>query len=243
MSEMIVPKYAWIASVRNKEAWIGETIKSLLDQEVQEFEAIFVDDESTDSTPLVLAHYVKKDPRFKVVTLKENMGVGYALNRATEQVTAPIILVASGDDVYSKQRSKITLDWFTEHPETDVYYGDFVLTDGALNALALKTVVAFDLEEYKKILPNGRANQTVPHGFCGYRTKVGQTVPYVEDRKVGNDYPFFLHVAEAGFKFSHDNCQERLGRNMGFYRLLPNSVTVQHAKEIQERDRELAHSR
>ena len=59
------PRVSAIGCVLNLEAWVGETLLSLRRQTFKEFEAIYVDDGSTDTTKRILMHYAQLDPRFK----------------------------------------------------------------------------------------------------------------------------------------------------------------------------------
>lgn len=229
------PQVSVIAAVLNKEAWVGETLITLKQQTLQNWEAIYVNDGSTDSTGQVLDYVAAGDSRFKVVHFPENRGCSVALNFATSLVNSDIIVVCSGDDLYNEHRFQRAYDFFKKHKEIDVYYESYLLGYADGSPKAKHSVVPFDLKEYEKILPNGRANQTVPHGFCAYRTKVGQKVKYDETRKVGIDFPFFADVAKAGFTFGHNPNDKEIG---GVYRILPKSVTQTQSDEINVEDKE-----
>lgn len=58
MISIIIPTY-------NKSELISETLDSLLNQTYENWEALIVDDHSTDNTQEIVAHYLKKDVRFQ----------------------------------------------------------------------------------------------------------------------------------------------------------------------------------
>lgn len=231
------PRVSLIATVRNKEAWVGETLISIEQQSYANWEALYVNDGSTDSTPIVLDALAKRDPRFRIIHWTENRGIAKALNYASSLAKADLIMVCSGDDVYHADRVRRAIKYFKKHPEIDVFYESYILAKANLEENGLHKVVPFNLEEYLKILPNGRANQMVPHGFCAYRTAVARAVSYDETRKVGVDYPFFAEVAKAGFKFG---CNP--DEIAGLYRILPQSVTRTHMAQINQEDKAYATS-
>jgi glycosyltransferase involved in cell wall biosynthesis len=66
-----VPKVSVITPVFNGARYIGEALDSLLAQTWQDWEAIVVNDGSTDETPILLKKYA--DPRIKVID-QENGG-------------------------------------------------------------------------------------------------------------------------------------------------------------------------
>lgn len=71
---------------------------ALLEQHVNDFEIVFVDDGSTDKTPEILASYAQKDTRLKVITHEQNLNVGYACRTA--------VMSASKDYLFWQ-----TVDW------------------------------------------------------------------------------------------------------------------------------------
>jgi len=227
-----------IGCVLNLEAWVGETLLSLRRQTFKEFEAIYVDDGSTDTTKRILMHYAQLDPRFKYAWVKHG-GCAKALNLATKIAVGEILVVCSGDDIYAEDRLKRTVEFFDAHPEIDVFYENFMVCDDQLSQGSPHEVGPMILEDYLTILPNGRANQTIPHGFSAYRRKVADAVPYDESREVGIDYPFFAEVAKQGFRFGFINdpgTKEKPKMGGGLCRVRPNSVTAQRQEEVRRGD-------
>lgn len=67
-------------------------------QTLDDFEALFVDDGSTDATPGLLARAAASDPRFRVLTLPENRGVSAARNAGLDAVRGEYVFFADPDD-------------------------------------------------------------------------------------------------------------------------------------------------
>lgn len=88
MISIVIPLY-------NKEQFVGQTIKSLLSQTFKEFEAIFVDDGSTDKSPQIVENI--QDNRIKLVR-KENGGPSSARNLGVENAKYDWILYLDADD-------------------------------------------------------------------------------------------------------------------------------------------------
>lgn len=241
MSDAITPPLvSVIATVRDLQAYVGETLFSLRHQSFTDFEVVYCDDGSRDATLLVLESYAKLDQRFRHVHHPNSLGCAAGLNTATRASHGEIIVVASGDDIYEEHRVKRAVEYFAKHPEIDVFYENFLVGDASLQQGYAKEVEPFVLEEYLKMNENGRANQVVPHGFSSYRRKVAKAVSYDESRRVGIDFPFFAEVAKAGFKFGYVNDIGKTGQpNMGggIYRQRPKSVTALHQDEIRAQDK------
>lgn len=100
MASPLMPKFTLIIPVYNVEAYLGECLDSVLAQTFTDWEAVCVDDGSTDSSGAILDRYAATDARFKVVH-KENGGVSSARNAALDLARGEWVAFADGDDVLS----------------------------------------------------------------------------------------------------------------------------------------------
>lgn len=64
----MAPKISVIMAVYNKDAYLAQSIDSILNQTFKDFELICTNSNSTDTCPQILQEYAKKDPRIKVYT-------------------------------------------------------------------------------------------------------------------------------------------------------------------------------
>ena len=60
--------------------YLFETVESVLHQDFRDFELILVDDASRDESPAIMASFAARDPRVRLISLKENVGLPAALN-------------------------------------------------------------------------------------------------------------------------------------------------------------------
>lgn len=72
-------------------------IKSVMDQTFKDFEVIFVDDGSTDTSGELCDKFAKEDSRVRVIHQK-NQGVGAARNNGTAQANGKYIMYVDADD-------------------------------------------------------------------------------------------------------------------------------------------------
>ena len=80
-------------------ALIPRAIESLLEQSMPNWELVIVDDGSPDDTQAVVKPYLA-DPRIRGHRLRNNLGLGTALNQALARARAPLIAYLPSDDVY-----------------------------------------------------------------------------------------------------------------------------------------------
>ena len=78
------PDISVVTAVYNGEDFLRQTLDSLLCQTAKNFEAIIIDDCSTDSTTEILKEYSEKDGRIRVFRNEQNMRLANSLNRGTE---------------------------------------------------------------------------------------------------------------------------------------------------------------
>ena len=78
------PAVTVITPVFNGEAYIKETIDSVINQSLSDFEYIIIDDCSTDATPEIIKKYAKQDSRITVVRNNINSGPRVSRNNAID---------------------------------------------------------------------------------------------------------------------------------------------------------------
>ena len=115
MISVIIPLY-------NKELFIERTIKSLLSQTFKEFEAIFVDDGSTDKSPQIVENI--HDNRIKLVR-KENGGPSSARNLGVERAKYDWILYLDADDCLLPNALELFVKYINKVGSYDCIFGNF----------------------------------------------------------------------------------------------------------------------
>ncbi len=86
-----------IIPVYNAEAYLYEALESVQIQSYPHFEAIMVDDGSTDSSADICRDFVRKDSRFRLFQ-QENMGLGGARNTGIEAAKGSYLSFLDADD-------------------------------------------------------------------------------------------------------------------------------------------------
>ena len=94
------PELSVILPVYNVAPWLFECLDSVAAQTFTNFEAILVDDGSTDFSGLFCDSYARKDSRFRVIH-QSNQGVSAARNVGIEAARAPLLAFIDPDDFIS----------------------------------------------------------------------------------------------------------------------------------------------
>ena len=82
----------------NAERFIDKCIKSIVDQNLKEYEIIVVDDGSKDNTKEIIAKHSRENPNIHVIFNEKNMGAGYSRNTALKISKYEIVSFVDCDD-------------------------------------------------------------------------------------------------------------------------------------------------
>ena len=116
------PKISIIIPVYNVEKYLKRCVESLTNQTLKDIEIILVDDESTDSSPIICDELAKQDARIKVIH-KKNEGAGLSRNVALKIAEGEYIGFVDSDDFVAE-------DMFESLLNTAEKYGsDLVLSN------------------------------------------------------------------------------------------------------------------
>lgn len=111
---VIIPCY-------NRAHVVGETIDSLLSQTYSNFEALVIDDGSTDTTREVVSSYA--DPRVRYF-YRENGGLSAARNSGLDAAGGEFIAFLDSDDTWYPWKLAAQVEIFRRHPEAGVVWSD-----------------------------------------------------------------------------------------------------------------------
>ncbi|MBO7119164.1 MAG: glycosyltransferase [Bacteroidaceae bacterium] len=91
-----------VVPIFNAEAYLRRALDSILSQTCKDWEAILVDDGSTDSSGHIAQEYAQRDTRFKVIH-KQNSGQSDARNLGMQHIAGEFLLFLDADDFLHPQ--------------------------------------------------------------------------------------------------------------------------------------------
>lgn len=92
-----MPFISVLIPVYNVSEYLRACLDSLLSQDFKDFEALLLDDGSTDGSQDIVDEYARKDARFKAFH-KENSGYGATLNYGIERARGDYLAILESDD-------------------------------------------------------------------------------------------------------------------------------------------------
>ncbi|WP_263385012.1 glycosyltransferase [Granulicella arctica] len=178
-------------SVYNGEEFLGESVRSILDQTFSDFEFIVVDDGSSDRSKSILDAYALEDKRITVIA-QDNLGLVKSLNRACGLARGKYLARMDADDVAVRTRLALQVQFLEAHPEISVVGSAVAFIDSLGRILTVAKRPLHD-RQIKRALPDANvlwhpsvmltAETFISLG--GYRN-----VPYAED------YDLWLRIAD-----------------------------------------------
>ena len=119
------PAVSVIVPIYNAARFLEKCLSSLVAQTFDDFEAICVDDGSTDASANIVRGFVDRDERFSLVS-KENSGYGASMNMGLDRARGRYVAILESDDFFDPQALEL-LVFAAEAADADVAKGNFWL--------------------------------------------------------------------------------------------------------------------
>lgn len=95
----MTPLISIIMPVYNTAPYLGRALDSVRRQTLKDLEILCIDDGSTDESATILKEYAARDPRIKLITHEENLGIAYTMNNGFYAARGETIGIVDSDDV------------------------------------------------------------------------------------------------------------------------------------------------
>jgi glycosyltransferase involved in cell wall biosynthesis len=193
--EQKFPLVSVIMNCYNGETYLKESISSLINQTYKNWELIFWDNFSSDSSKEVLMQF--SDKRIKYYYTKNFTPLYEARNLAIKKTSGEFISFLDTDDWWSPKRLEKQIELFFKDKNLDVVYTNFYLF---YNKTKTKKIIS------KKNLPVGKITQKLldHYNIGGILTalckkKIFQTKQFIGKYEIIGDFDFFVDVSLSSF--------------------------------------------
>ena len=120
----MIPAISVVLPVHNRADVLKRAIHSVIEQRLEEWELIVVDDGSTDDSVENAKSF--GDKRIKIIELAENRGGNVARNAGVRAAQAPLIAFLDSDDVYLPEKLQTVVAEFERRPGLDLLVDSFI---------------------------------------------------------------------------------------------------------------------
>ncbi|MFJ8166369.1 CDP-glycerol glycerophosphotransferase family protein [Streptomyces sp. NPDC096136] len=120
-----MPRFSVIVPAYKVQAYLQESLDSVLSQSCPDVELIAVDDASPDACGSIIDEYAARDPRVTAVHLAHNLGLGPARNAGLARATGDYLLFLDGDDTLAPGALQAITDRLKATGSPDVLVYDY----------------------------------------------------------------------------------------------------------------------
>ncbi|MGA9213442.1 glycosyltransferase family 2 protein [Kaistella sp.] len=154
-----------IIPIYNVEKFLAETIESVLQQSLVDFELILVNDGSSDYSPKISENYQQKDRGIKYFS-QENSGVSVARNVGLSKAIGEYIFFLDSDDTIDSDFLKTNYETAKLNDSDIVIVGEY-FKKRMPNVMALPTCAQFIRLDFLKKFPNVKFPENIQPGEDG----------------------------------------------------------------------------
>lgn len=123
MTQETNPSVSIIIGSFNAEKYIRETLDSVANQTFRSFEAIIVDDCSTDNTAKIIQEYCDKDTRFKLIKLESNSNLpAVPRNIGLKHSCGEFVAFLDHDDIWTHKKIQRQISALQVNPQIDLVF-------------------------------------------------------------------------------------------------------------------------
>lgn len=113
----------------NREKYLIQTIKSVLNQTYRHWKILLVDDGSSDNTLAVVETNIPKDIPITIIRNQTNLGQSRSLNIGLDQVDTPYLVQLDSDDLFFPFTLEVLIKEAKKQPkDVAVIYGNYLKT-------------------------------------------------------------------------------------------------------------------
>jgi glycosyltransferase involved in cell wall biosynthesis len=186
------PIFSVLVPTYNQSQFLGAALDTLLSQTYDNWEAIVVNDGSTDCTPQVLELYAAKDSRLRVFH-QENGGVGAALNTALKAAKGNWICWLSSDDLFINNKLEIHRDWISDYPNCKFFFSRFKILNNEKGNI--NEIINIEIPQQKiQVLDLLRVNYIAGNSICIERDSWQKIGLFNESLRYAQDYDMWLRL-------------------------------------------------
>ena len=110
------PRVSMLMTLYNAEAFVVETMESVLAQTFDDFEFVIVDDGSTDRSLAIVRRFQKQDPRVRILS-RPNTGIVGALNDGLQACVGEYVARIDADDLCESERLSLQVARLDKAPD------------------------------------------------------------------------------------------------------------------------------
>ena len=184
----------------NHEEFISESIQSVLNQTLSDFELLIIDDASTDRSKKTIHSYAEKDRRIRTLFHEENKGIARTYNDGLDRAKGSYVATTASDDVWAENKLEKEIE-VLQRNEDRVIWSEALVIDHQGNSTGKLFTQMKNASRRKKtghileeLLKGNHINDIT------FKRENLKDIRFDEELKYLNDYKFYIDMA-AKYEF------------------------------------------
>lgn len=186
-------KFSVLIANYNNGHFFEKCYQSLTAQTETDWEAVILDDGSTDDSLEVIRKIIGNDPRVKINQNDQNRGIGYTKKRLIQLAESEICGFLDPDDALTQHALESVLKTHAEYPEAGMVYSNLVFCDEHLNPKSVhkaKQITELDNAYYN-------FNGEISH-FATFKKKIYEKTSGIDPfLKIAEDKDWYMKMCEV----------------------------------------------
>ena len=198
------PLVSVIITCFNQAAIIEDSIRSVLEQTLEDFECIVVDDGSTDGSVEVVNRIARSDPRIRVIT-QQNAGVSAARNAGFRVACGEFIQFLDGDDLLRPKKLEIQVAQLQVEPTAGVSCCDHEFLKRDSGEITSYKAPEIERQPLRQMLEDWFRTASLPIHAGVFRRSIweAEELPFPPDYHGRcEDWVFLVLIAVKGIEFA-----------------------------------------
>lgn len=218
-----------ICSVYNSSKWLDVYLNSVNSQLEKEFEIIFIDANSTDSSVSIIENFkFRKGIKYKIIKNSERISIYKAWNIGIKESLGKYVMNWNTDDLIYPSAIQTYSNYANKYPEIDLFYSPCCI----INSQSYDSIVGL------RNWPDYSHDLLLKFCYCGpfplvKKTAIESVGYFNENYKSSGDYDMWLKLSKSGFKF------KKISDIIGSFYQRQDSVSVAGLELAQMEDKEI----
>ncbi|BAI62003.1 putative glycosyltransferase [Methanocella paludicola SANAE] len=217
-----MPTVSIIIPAYNQQEYIQSALSSVIDQTLKDWEAIIVNDGSTDNTDIIAQEFIKKDSRFNYI-YQDNKGLSEARNTGLKLAKGKYVVFLDSDDILDTQMLELTTGYLEKHVNIDIVNGAWDQIDDNGKAISrrfgpiIRKNYLYDLMLTNLFPVHSLLIKKAVFDYCGF---------FDVALNSHEDWDMWLRALSNGYKMGY------LNHLIAHYRIHPQSMTKNKQRMI-----------
>jgi glycosyltransferase involved in cell wall biosynthesis len=187
-------KFSILLANYNNGKYFSDCYNSIIAQSYKDWEAIIVDDKSTDNSIELISAIVKNDARFQLVQNEENRGCGFTKNKCASLATGAVLGFLDPDDTLVPDALEIMIKAHENNSAVSLVHSNFYFCNEKLERTSL-----FNRAKAVQVDSKFINKDTAVTAFSTFKKSCyDQTVGICTSLKKAVDQDLYLKLSETG---------------------------------------------